>query len=196
VSFKTLYAQRQSMPFHVKRTQILKLAQEISGKEAMLLCTGKLTIDVLRGLYISVDDTSQLNLDFAKGKNLIIFARQNNRCWRRMVIMKESMHLFDSAPESTSTADRFGSLIDDLIVRSPEKPTLEMRSEIFAMWKAVSLFVPEADRAEIAQDRANGKLHDKNDIADKIKMPLQWVPALFGPNYKDILQILLQENVV
>lgn len=195
MSFKVLYAQRQGMPFHVKRTTILKLAQEISGKEAMLLCTGALTIDVLRGLYISVDDTSHLHPKFANGKNLIIFARENNRCWRRMVTMKESMHLFDSALESTSTGDRFTSLIDEIVVRSPEKPSQEMRSEILAMWKAVSLFVPEAERAEIAQQRANGKISDL-EIAEKIKMPLQWVPSLFGPHFKDVLQILLQESLV
>lgn len=190
MSFRALYNYRQTLSEQVKKTQVLKLAQEHSGKEALLQCTGVLDTEILRGLYLSFDDPRVRQLEYLNGRNLILFSRELNPCWSRLVIFKESMHLFDTPAESTSTADDFSGLLDEFAVRPPGKPSLEMRSEINAVWMALSLFLREEDRAELAQKRANGEVTD-NEIAHHVRMPLLHVPNLFGPDYKDALEDIL-----
>ncbi|MBN4053557.1 hypothetical protein JYT97_01575 [Haliea sp. AH-315-K21] len=192
MSYKDLYHHRQTLPFYVKKTEILKLAQQYSDKKAMLVRTGKLTSDVLRGLYLSVEDPRRLKINYAQGVNIIFFARDegNNKCWQRLVIMKEAMHLFDNALESASTSEDFNYLLDDIVMGAPGPKSAGMRSEGIAFWRALSLFLPEEERSSISQRRANGELSDE-EIAERVKMPLQHAPQLFGPHYKAYLEIVL-----
>ena len=192
MSYRVLYDHRQALPFHLKRTHLLKLAQEVSGKEAQLLCTGKLSPEIVRGLYVSVDDPKHLAPMFAKNKNLIWVARGLNRCWTRMVVFKEAMHLFDTPEVFTNTTGDFKSLIEEFITGKPQ-PSMAMASEHRAFWMGLSLFLPEGDRAALAQKRASKEMSD-DEIADLVKIPLLHVPSLFAPDYKSILDYILSRN--
>lgn len=107
-----------------------------------------------------------------------------------MVIAKECMHVFDDALEFTGTSDELESLLEEFVVSEPGKASAQMISERRALWMGLSLFCTETDRVHMARQLNNG-LVTARQIAEKVRMPEQYVPSLFGEKYKIVIQSIL-----
>lgn len=191
MSFLDLYNNRQQFSGRIKRTQVLELVREHSGKDLTYFITGKITIDICRGMFLGVDDPQRPEFKWAVGKNLIAIARGNNRCWQRMVLFKECMHLFDEPLQKVGTEDSFEDLIDTFVATSPGQRAPGMESEIVAFWMGLSMFASESERVELVQSRTSGEITDPQ-IAEKLKMPLQYVPNFMGEAYRSSISLILK----
>lgn len=117
-------------------------------------------------------------------------ARELNRCWRRLVCCKELMHVFDGRTQRVNTKDRFIQLLSEL----ESKPLAEDISDMYgseqdAMWMAILVLCPMKRRNDFAPDYKSGKL-SKQDLAEKLKVPVQAINGIMGDYYPIALERL------
>ncbi len=135
-------------------------------------------------------DPSHPYLRWGKGEPVIAYSRSLNYCWTRFVIIKELMHYFDQPLERVTTSEELGALLSEFsapqIERSPA-----MDSEVKALWMALGIMCPESLRQEFESQLAQGQVTEP-EIAQRLKMPLSFVPLLFDPQYKRIIAHLCE----
>lgn len=190
MSYSDLYQFRQTLGNYVKHPVILKAAQRCSGKRAFMGCDPKLKIADARSYYIALDDPKHEKYSFAGEQNMIFFSGENNKCWKRFVVVKEAMHLFDDSFGSTSSDEEFEALLNEWSVQAPEGRSPAMKSEIRAFWMALGLCCPESDRVEYQKRLKRGEMTEL-EIAQELKMPEQYIPSLLGVSYKKIIDHLI-----
>ena len=67
-----------------------------------------------------------------------------------------------------------------------------MVAEIEAFYKALAVLCPEKFRLQYQQDVARG-IEDNYSIALKLRIPEQYVPNLFKPFYRPLIESFLTE---
>lgn len=182
-----LYTYCQSLDLHIGRNEVLKKVEEIIGQKIAIVSAG-LDIAKVRGYFLSSSKTDSGLVKQQKGAHVIVIGRANNRCWTRFVIFKELMHCFDHPLERTSSRADFGGLIEEFSSPNVAR-SLQMESEVKALWMALGIVCPEQHRIEFQKLRDDGKRSDM-DIAKELLIPAQHIPSLFHPNYKEEIKRL------
>lgn len=186
-SFRDLYRYCQELKPKVSRKHITPKVLELTGQKIKAIKSG-LDISVCRGLFISASNTDH---PFVKqnGCNVIVIARDLNYCWERMVFTKELMHLFDSQDAMVNTPEKFEKLSSELVFPGTER-SAALSSEIRAFWMALSCLCPEEYRVQFKSE-IEKKHTDNYSVALKLRIPEQYVPSLFNPGFKHIVESLL-----
>lgn len=193
-NYKKLYehCQNISVPPHVSSMAIKAKAEELTGSKIVILKAG-LDTKACRGLFFSANNLESPFLIQAKGNPVVVIARGMNRCWDRLVQVKEIMHLFDSESEKTSSSAEFEKLLQD--ITSPPSPgdsSKQLFSEHKAFWMALGCLCPETNRQQFMEDY-NRKHIDHYGIALKLRIPEQHVPNLLSERFLDIIGVCSKE---
>ncbi|WP_242875783.1 hypothetical protein [Stenotrophomonas maltophilia] len=188
--FKDLYEHRQGLGFQVDLTEIRRKLRELTTRGVMVVELS-LRSELMLGFYISPRNEDTLYFNAPPGAAVVVISDQLNECWARFVQVKELLHLFDDPLRSTNNEAELEEL---LVGIHAEKISFnqQISSEFACMWMAVALMCREVDRVEFARQREAGSISDY-DIALQLKMPEKFVPALFYPNYKELLAALTQK---
>lgn len=114
----------------------------------------------------------------------IRFERKQNRCWARFICCKELMHVFDNAPQSVTSREKFLQLMGELQNRPLEADMSEMfKSELNAEWMALVVLCPERLREALRPRWEKKELVDY-DVALQLRIPEIFVRGLMGPSYQ------------
>lgn len=187
--YKKLYEYCQTLTPKISRKLILPKIKEITGIDSVRTITSGLDITVTRGYFLSAQNQENpLVRQF--GCNLIVLARGQNKCWERFVNTKEMMHLFDDDGEPTDSAEKFECLLTDWEAPSAN-PSNQKISEYKGLWMALACLCPEKNRLEFKTLREKKHIDDLG-VALQLKIPEQYVPQLFRPNYNEIIEKLIK----
>lgn len=190
MSYAALYEFVQAHPVPISRRLFVPKVEELAGRKVKVIKSG-LDISITRGFYIPCTNLEHPFVRQTGGtRDIVVLARDNNRCWDRFVLAKELMHMFDSPLSWTNSASEFEDLLDEFGAPRMER-SVQMNSEAEAFWKALGLICPEAERARLSHEYSKGVLMAR-DIAHMLLIPEQLVPALFDQSYKPNLQALLK----
>ncbi len=189
MAFKELYKYCQTLNPKVSTKDIKRKAIEITGAKNVREIVQGLDVTKIRGYFLSHDnrDSSIVKI---YGCNVIVLARDMNDCWKRFVLTKELMHLFDKADVQTNTEVVFKDLLSEFEAPSPANQSLQFKSEIAGFWMAIACLCPEESRLDFIDQFGKGHI-DHYGIALKLKIPEQYVRQLFRRDYKDIIDVLL-----
>ncbi|MBP6818363.1 MAG: hypothetical protein KBC46_03565 [Ferrovibrio sp.] len=195
MSFRELYDYCQTFPGMVGRNAVVACVRELLPRAPFSVIQDGLDPTICRGYYLSARNDQHRVVQQLGGRNVIVLARLNNRCWTRFVLFKEMMHLFDDPMDSTTQAVHLDAvmLAFENTGQLPNSP--QLRSELETMWMAAALLCPEHQRVEYMRrntlDQADPEYMDDLQIAMELRMPQQWVQRLFQPRYRKILDALL-----
>lgn len=184
MSYKQLYTYCQTLPVHINRNLVRDRALELVGVERIAVRLVDIDERICRGKYLSGNNTDHPIVK-QHGGHVIVLARSLNRCWQRFVFTKELMHLFDGHLEATDSGDAFELLLADLSEGTPSGSP-QLKSEYMAFWMALGALCPEAERLDLEAKLADGTI-DEAAIAQRLRIPLFYVPRLFEPRYKKII---------
>lgn len=185
--FKELYDHCQTLTPKIKRNQVINKIKELTGKPVKTMMT-TLDISVLRGYFLSATNTDNWIVQ-QHCSNVIVLARGLNDCWERFVNIKEAMHLLDDDGDLTESKEQFEGLLNEFAAPNTTIGS-QMYSDTLALWMTLSCLCPEKDRIQLVKLRSAGQIDDY-EIALRLKIPKQYVPLLFRPNYLDIVQLML-----
>jgi hypothetical protein len=190
--YKELYDYCQTLQPKVSRRHILRKTLEITGIDQVKSIKTSLDIEKCRGFFLSANNTEHRIVQ-QLGKNVIVLARDLNYCWERFVFTKELMHLFDNDQEKTDSSEKFNDLLTEFELLQPmEKRSGPFNSDIEAFWKALACLCPEKNRLEYVATIDKGHL-DHYGVALQLRIPRQYVHQLFHPNFKQIVDVLLEK---
>lgn len=185
-----LYEYCQTLEPKVKRNDVIRKAQEITGSELKII---KATLDLsqVRGLFISANNTDTSYVR-QMGCNVIVLGRDMNECWDRFISVKELMHLFDSKYEQTASADQFSGLLSEFEMQKPASDSSsQYDSDVKTIWMALACLCPEKYRLEFIDQLAKGHI-DYYGIALKLKIPERQVRNLVSPQFKTTINRILE----
>lgn len=188
--FKVLYDYCQTLEPKISRRDLEIKTLEITGVEKIKVVKTTLDISVCRGFFVSAKNTENRFVQML-GCDVIVLARGQKYCWDRFVYTKELMHLFDNDDEPTDSEDKFEKLLTDLEVPSAiNAASKQVISEYNGFWMALACLCPEVNRLEFESLRDKKHIDDYS-IALKLRIPEQYVPLLFQPRYKKIVDALV-----
>jgi hypothetical protein len=188
--FRELHEFCQTLTPKVPRNSIIDTAKKLTGVEKLRVMKTSLDTSVTRGYFLSAKNVDHPWVKM-HGCDVIVLARGLNPCWERFVNVKEAMHLFDEEFENTSSSENFEQLLNNLLAPAVERSP-QVTSDIMAIWMALACLCPEKSRQEFQQQLSNEKT-DNYQIALKLRIPEQYVPLLFSPNYAPVLKVLRAE---
>lgn len=188
MSFKTLYDARQQKPNYIKRNVIRDEILGITNIPKISIAKSPLDIAVCRGMYLSPRNTDH---HFVRqfGNHVIVLAQDMNKCWDRFVSVKEMMHAFFDPDSAVDNGDEFERLLEDFANPSSDT-SRQMLSEYDCFWMALAAICREDQRLEFAEARLRNEISNY-EIALQLKIPEQYVPRLFEPRYRKIIDRLL-----
>lgn len=194
MSFRELYDYCQTLTVPVGRNALRDRILAMAGMRVRVIKDGGLDIRVCRGYYLSASNAEHPVIVQAGGANVIVLARDNNRCWERFVFLKELLHVFDSVERSMGTGPQLEAVLQAFEgTGNPANP--QSQSEYRAMWMAAALMCPEARREEYVAisnlPKDDPRYMDDLAIATSLRMPRQWVQRILQPSYSEIIQIVL-----
>jgi hypothetical protein len=189
VPYKDLYQYAQNLKIPVSRNVLRDKAVEISGVPKVSHVRTGMDLGVTRGLWLTPQNSNH-HLVTQCGNNVIVTARDLNRCWERMVYLKELMHLFDEPSEVTSNREDFDNLLAEFASLGPIERSPQMTSEIIALWRALAILCPETQRQEFAAEREAITVDDY-EIALRLRIPQVQVPRLFSPAFERMLKAIV-----
>lgn len=190
MSYKALYDYCQELYQPSPLQDIVDHAIKFSGADGIKVFPADLDAKKSIGYFIAATNAEHPFVKWAGGMPVIVVSRGNNYCWKRFVIVKEAMHLFDKQIENLNSSAELMSLVAEFLAASPQ-PSVHLKSENRAFWMGLALFCPEKYRVELNRKRVAGELTD-NQIARQLEMPETYVPHLFSPNYRKIIQNILE----
>jgi hypothetical protein len=185
--FSQLYDYCQTLHPKISRKIIRDKVLELTGIDRVSIVKTGLDPTICRGFYLSARNNNH-RLVQQLGGCVIVLARDNlNYCWQRFVVVKELMHLFDDPISATDNGDRFEVMLREF------SPVIERSqqgiAEIRCFYRALTALCPESDRLRYMDQKAKGQIDDYA-IALELKIPEQYVPKLFMPDYGDMLRWL------
>lgn len=151
MSFPQLYQTVQSQGDRISTKWLRARAIEFSHiTQIKEQWSGVIDANVIRGFYIE----GPKNPPVALGDNqaLIVLARSmcdgvQGEHWRRAVLAKELMHVFDQDDEKTHTREQFDALVHRF--GDPSAPlTAQFRAESKAYWRSLAVLCTEKKRLE------------------------------------------------
>lgn len=187
MSYRELYEYCQNLPTPISRRELIPNVCRLTGKPKPRVILSGLNPAIVRGYFIVPENTAH---PFAKwayepGGAVIVVARDMNYCWKRFVEVKELMHLFDDSLDLVGDADIFQDLVTEFVELPPERSEA-FRADTRAVWLALGVLCPEARRQEFARQRMAGET-DNLSIARQLKIPERYVPHLFNPAFRRIV---------
>lgn len=194
--FKALYDYCQSLTTPISRNQILQKTKEVLSAEHPINCYFDASLDPkkVRGYFLRAEFP---NHKFLKNGDYIVLAKGLNKCWQRLVFVKELMHLFDDGEEMTSDK----SILEDVLntfspttsgdgsTRTPAEV-----SERLALWMALACLCPESMRKEFITNLQDAKT-DTYTIALALKLPELHIPHLLSATMDKALATLIDKNL-
>ncbi|MFT6474227.1 MAG: hypothetical protein ACJAUS_001943 [Qipengyuania sp.] len=187
MSFATLYDYCQSLPLPISRKLIKAKVCDLTRKEVTHIRT-ELDTEITRGFYLDGRNEDHKIVE-QLGSSVVATARGLNRCWERFILVKEMMHMFGSENEAADDGDKFETLLAELT--NPAGSTSPAtRSEYLCFWMALAALCPEEKRLEYQQERDDSEIDDFT-IASQLRIPEMYVPRLFEPRYRGIVDTLI-----
>ena len=190
--YRELYEHAQTLTVPVSRNSLRDKAIEIAGVPKVAHVRATMDLDVSRGFWLTPTNTDH-HLVRQHGSHVIVTGRDLNRCWERIVYVKELMHLFDDEAGKASSVYDFDSLLSEFASPVPTDRSHQMTSEIVALWRALALLCPENQRRQFAAERTELKVGDY-EIALRLRIPEYHVPRLFSSTFDSILQTILWDE--
>lgn len=185
MAYKDLYDFAQDLKTPVSRNKLRDKAIEIAGVPKVAHAKTGMDLGLARGFWLTPNNTEH-HLVRQLGCHIVVTARELNRCWERIVYIKELMHLFDEEDELAATPQMFDDLLAEFASQGPVDRSPQMKSEMLAVWRALALLCPENQRLEFAAERKGNRIDDY-EIALRLKIPQIHVPKLFGTTFDAIL---------
>ena len=118
---------------------------------------------------------------------LIVLSRQiclgsQGDYWRRLILTKELMHVFDAPDEKAGDRESFDKQIQRLKDPNAEM-TPQYRAELKAYWRALAALCPETKRLEykgqLAKDQISWEV-----VAASLSLPVAAIRWMMGDNYE------------
>jgi len=190
MTYKSLYESIQSHELPINRNFVREKIIEVARVQKLTIVASGLDTNVCRGYFLHAQNTEN-PLVRQCGGYVVVFARSLNRCWQRLVITKEMMHLFDNEEAATDTGEKFEHALSELFEVSSPSPSLQTQSEFNCFWMALGILCPEHLRQKFMKDRKSGHLDDYS-IALKLRIPERYVPRLFTARYQQEIERLLR----
>lgn len=184
-----LYAYCQGLTPPICRNLIKDKVLEIAGAASLSIRATGLDVNLIYGYYFSARNTDHPAVRQEKGP-VVVVARSLNRCWKRFVIVKELMHMFDDPLEHMSAAVDLETVLTHFLSPANRSLSPQMLSEVRCFWMALACFCPEAFRQELQAKRAAGLMSD-HEISQKLRIPEKYIPNLFDDRFKDVVAGLL-----
>ena len=180
------------------------LDAEYTSSKLLILEVEKRHCNVDKILLYSVDIEKSVSLGHIKLRSYrqspygdmlneasIRYDKTLNRCWQRLVVCKELMHVFDNKDERVDTDDKFKKLMsefDSPPLAADSSPMYQ--SELRAQWMAIACLVPRRLKNFYTKEFLNGNMTDQV-IATKLKIPKEYVSSFVSPYYDVVLEQLL-----
>lgn len=179
--FLELYNYCQTLEPVISRKILRLKVKEIKGTTPQCIKTS-MDQNTSRGFFVTADNTNSPFAQVAQsyGNNVIVLARDLNKCWERFVYTKELMHVFDDRNESVNTPKKFEELLNSFEVLTNDQDYIN--SEVVAFWRALSCLCPEKNRQEFIESYNKGHI-DFYGIALRLRIPAQYVPSLFHERF-------------
>lgn len=195
MSYAQLYDSIQDHSLHIGRNTIKESVLSITGVNSIkILRTRKFTPDICRGLYLSPRSTQHF-LPSTMGQNVIFVAAGQTKCWDRLIVVKELMHLLDGDAEAVDTGETFDKLLSDLFIGSTSGS--QSNSEYIAFWRALGVLAPEKIRLQEKEnwkkEKAKNNQSADYDVALKFKIPAAYIPFLFSEEYDTEISKILSK---
>ena len=148
--------------------------------------------NILYGMYTHKIESSE-----SLGENQriceIYWARELNYCWKRFVLCKELMHLFDGDEARVSNIDTAETLIFDLT--SPFNPERQYSqvwtADQFAVLKALLVLTPEHAITQLRAEYRSGELTEY-EVALKLRIPEYFVKHILDEEFRRMIVDLLK----
>ena len=190
MSYHSLYSFCQDLTLHVPRNVIYQQVLALTGANQIRHFRTGLDTAICRGFYLSARNQESHFVRLAGGR-VVVTARHMNRCWERFVYIKELMHLFDNPDSATDTGEAFEELLGEFTAPGTTISSPQMDSEVECFWRALAALCPEDLRKELKDERSQSRIDDYA-IALRLRLPEQYVPRLFDPNYEKVLAHILK----
>ena len=188
MSYKELYDFCQGLDIHIGRDTILDKIRELSGQEVRWYMRA-MDRTVMRGMFLKFPPGSTHYIAKFFGPNVVAVARGENRCWQRLIIVKEALHVLGPDNKATSTPESFETLLHQIDTPGGQ-PSPQTLSEYECLYLALALFCPEEIRLQFQKERVEQKLDDLT-IATRLRIPQAYVPTLLAPNFKEVIDSII-----
>jgi hypothetical protein len=163
------------------RTKAMELSRITKIKEQW---TGLINPEVVRGFYIEGPKGPPVALE--KNEALIVIARAIclgplGDHWRRVVLTKELMHVFDEEKERTKTRETFDAMINKF--KDLNAPmTDQFNSEVKAYWRAHAVLCTQNKRNEFKDALVKEKT-TVDVVGAALRVPPQFVRVMMSDDY-------------
>lgn len=130
----------------------------------------------------------------AENEALIVLSRAmcvapGGDAWRRFVYTKELMHVFDTSAEKANSHATFDLQIEKFADPSADTSP-QFRAEQKALWRALAVLCPEAQRLEYKRQIAQGEI-SLEVLSAALHLPPVYVRELLRDQFEGIVQHLL-----
>jgi hypothetical protein len=193
MSFARLYeaAQKQSGRISTKwlKERAIELSDITVVKEQW---SSVIDATTLRGFYIEGPMKGPVPLK--EREALIILSRDMCKGhlgdhWRRFVVTKELMHVFDLPDEKADTPDKFDKQVERFGDPSADTSP-QFRAEVKAYWRALMVLCSEVDRKKYKKQLANSSM-SLDVIASALHLPAKHVRDLLREDFPKIIKAML-----
>jgi hypothetical protein len=188
MSFLELYqrVQEQALPVSTNwiRQQAIELSHITDIREQW---SGVMEQASLRGAYIE----GPIGPPVPRGDNEVLIILSREMCigpqgayWRRMVLAKELMHVFDSADEVADTEIKFEEQLER--IREPTQASPQAYAESRAVLRALATLCPEQNRQDIKKAIRESTL-TLPTIGAMLRLPQWAIYYLVDNNFEEFL---------
>lgn len=189
MSYAELYRYCQNLPTPISRAAVIPKVVELTRRPRKpLILIRSMDPAHLAGFIVFPGPDANPDhpiVRWGRGEPVIFVARPLNYCWRRFVVIKELMHYFDPPLARVSTESDFEALVTEFSAPQLDR-SRAMDCEVRALWMALGIICPEEQRQQMERQRLVGAIDDAT-IAERLKMPLAYVPLLFHTHFKEII---------
>lgn len=123
----------------------------------------------------------------------IMYAKSLDEDWRRLVCVKEMMHLFDADPHKAASCDDIDTLVRRMS-RPPELRDIEVLDQEFndraAILPALAILFPRAARDALLDEYRCGNKKD-HDLAAAAVIPQRYIEFLMSDTWARVYPALL-----
>ncbi|MCP1229839.1 hypothetical protein [Acetobacter indonesiensis] len=197
MTYAQLYDSIQNLPLHICRDVVKKNVLSFTGVNSVkIFKTRHFTPDICRGVYLSPRSEKHF-IQATMGRHVIMVAANQNRCWDRLIVVKELMHLLDGDEESVDTGNDFDRLLSELFI-GPGSDS-KTNSEFIAFWRALGMLAPEklrqSEKLIWTEAKKNGSISADYEAALKFKIPQAYISFLFSERYEHELSRILDRKL-
>lgn len=137
------------------------------------------------GVYGSNPTDIELHVDILYGQDL-------DEEWKRLVIVKEALHVFDGGHACVDTPEKLRQLIPQIV--SPElkdAPFIPAVNDHFGAFRAMAVLMPTAARKKLASSIEDGT-RTVDEIASYVKLPEYYVDIWmrFGDDIEPLIGVV------